>query len=184
MNESSGPDALPTARHLARVVFITFLLTFIASRVLVIMIMARKLPDFFLHMGGTHVHHLNYGIFILSTLGAVLLFVPLGRQARLWCAAFYGLGMGLTFDEFGMWLHLGGGYWQRASYDAVIVILGLLGLLSFAPSLARMRAHHWVTAIGTVIVTGLFYLLLFRSVSYVDKKESARFEQLEQNGPQ
>ena len=35
-------------------------------------------------------------------------------------AALMMLAMALTFDEFGMWLHLGGSYWQRASFDAVI----------------------------------------------------------------
>jgi hypothetical protein len=174
----------PTLRHLARVVFTTFLLTFIASRVLVILIMARKVPDLFLHLGGTHVHHLNYGIFILSALGAILLFVPVSAGQRLWCAVAYGIGMALTFDEFGMWLHLGGGYWQRASFDAVIVILGLLGMLGFAPSLERMRTRHWVTGAGTIMVIVLFYLLLFRSLNYVDRKEGARLEQLEENGPQ
>jgi DMSO/TMAO reductase YedYZ heme-binding membrane subunit len=181
---SPGVQEGPTIRHLARTVFTVFLLTFIASRVLVILIMERKAPDFFLHLGGTHVHHLNYGIFILSALGAVLLFVPLNPLQRWWCAVAYGFGMALTFDEFGMWLHLGGGYWQRASFDAVIVILGLLGMLGFAPSPQRMRAHHWITALGTILVTILFYALLFKSLNYADRKEGARWQQLEQNGPQ
>ncbi|MCE0496335.1 MAG: hypothetical protein LV481_00095 [Methylacidiphilales bacterium] len=175
---------MPTFRHLARWVFTTFLLTFIASRVLVILIMARKVPDLFLHMGGTHVHHLNYGIFILSALGAVLLFVPLNARQRLGCAVAYGFGMALTFDEFGMWLHLGGGYWQRASFDAIIVILGLFGMLAFAPGWQKMRAHHWITGAGTIIVVVLFYLLLFRSLNYVDRKDGTRLQQLDQNGPQ
>jgi hypothetical protein len=173
----------PTSRHLARIVFTTFLLTFMASRVLVILIMARKVPDLFLHVGGTHVHHLNYGIFILSALGAVLLFVPLSAGQRIWCAAAYGFGMALTFDEFGMWVHLGGGYWQRASFDAVIVLLGLFGMLGFAPSWQKMRAQHWITGAGTIVVV-LFYFLLFQSLNYVDKKEGARLERLDQNGPQ
>jgi hypothetical protein len=177
-------QATPTSRHLARVVFTTFLLTFITSRVLVILIMARRVPDFFFHLGGTHVHHLNYGIFILSALGAILLFVPLNARQRIWCAVAYGFGMALTFDEFGMWLHLGGGYWQRGSFDAVIVLLGLFGMLGFAPSLERMHAHHWITGAGTIIVVVLFYVLLFTSVSYVDRKEGTRLEQLDQNGPQ
>ena len=66
-------------RHLARLTFVAFLLTFIASRTLVILIMARKLPDLFLHLGGTHVHHLNYGIFLLSAVAGVLLFAPLNQ---------------------------------------------------------------------------------------------------------
>jgi hypothetical protein len=35
--------------------------------------------------------------------------------------------MALTFDEFGMWLHLGGSYWQRASFDAVVCYQVFLG---------------------------------------------------------
>jgi len=68
-------------KHLARIVFTTFLLTFIVSRILVILIMTKKVPDLFMHMSGTHVHHLNYGIFLLSAVGALLLFVPLNVKA-------------------------------------------------------------------------------------------------------
>ena len=174
---------MPPIRRLARIVFTTFLLTFIASRVLVILIMARVMPDLFLHMGQTHVHHLNYGIFILSSVAGLLLFVQVSDRARLWCAVAYGFSMALTFDEFGMWLHLGGGYWQRASFDAVIVILSLLGMLAFAPPLARMRAHHWVTGIVTIIIAILFYLLLFKSLDYAGRKEGPKFKALEQFGP-
>src|SRR5256885_3215707 len=102
----NGPSS-PT-RHLARFVFVAFLFTFIASRTLVILIMTRRVPDLFLHLGGTHVHHLNYGIFLLSAVAGVLLFARLNDKQRSACALAYGIGMALTFDEFGMWLHLGG----------------------------------------------------------------------------
>jgi hypothetical protein len=97
-------------RRLARITFTTFLLTFIAARVLVILIMTRRMPDLFLHLGGTHVHHLNYGIFLLSAVGGLLVFTdqPSDRMRKI-CAFLYGFGMALTFDEFGMWLQLGGG---------------------------------------------------------------------------
>ena len=120
-------------RHLARLTFVAFLLTFIATRTLVVLIMTRKVPDLYLYLGGTHVHHLNYGIFLLATVAAVLLFAPLNAAQLGFCAIVYGVGMALTFDEFGMWLHLGGSYWQRASFDAVIVVLSGFGLLAFAP---------------------------------------------------
>src|SRR5438132_13646713 len=92
-------------RHLARLTFVAFLLTFIASRTLVILIMARKMPDLFLHLGGTHVHHLNYGIFLLSAVAGVLLFAPLNQTQRSFCALIYGLGLALAFVEFWMLLH-------------------------------------------------------------------------------
>jgi hypothetical protein len=172
------------SRRLARIVFTTFLLTFIVSRVLVILIMGRMIPDFFLHMGQTHVHHLNYGIFLLSITTGILLFVQVSPRERLWCAVAYGFSLALTFDEFGMWLHLGGGYWQRASFDAVIVVASLLGMIAFAPPLARMRTHHWVTGAITITATIIFYIMLFKSLDYADKRMSPTLQQLEQSGPQ
>jgi hypothetical protein len=177
------PVPRPHVRGLARVVFAVFLLTFIASRVLVILIMARKMPDLFLHMGGTHVHHLNYGIFLLCTVAAVMLFFQLSARERWWCAVAYGFSLALTFDEFGMWLHLGGGYWQRASYDGVIVVASLFGMLAFFPPWAKMRTHHWITGVVTIIATVLFYILLFHSLDIADKNVSPRLQRLEQSGP-
>jgi hypothetical protein len=52
--------------------------------------------------------------------------------------------MALTFNEFGIWLHLGGSYWQRANVDAVIVVAALIGLVAFAPSLRRFESSHFV----------------------------------------
>src|SRR6201993_5059552 len=88
-------------RHLARLTFVVFLFTFIASRTLVILIMTRRIPDLFLHLGGTHVHHLNYGIFLLSAVAGVLLFARLNQTQRNICALIYGMSMALTFDAFG-----------------------------------------------------------------------------------
>src|SRR5881409_861400 len=118
-------------RPLARVVLLSFVLTFIAARVVSLLTMTHHMPDVYLHVRGTHVHHLNYGIFLLAGVGAWLLFTP-GPAAPA-AAVIYGIGLGLTFDEFGMWLHLNGDYWQRASFDAVIVLAVALGLAGFAP---------------------------------------------------
>ncbi len=179
---ATSPD-LPL-RRLARITFTTFLLTFIAARVLVILIMTRRMPDLFLHLGGTHVHHLNYGIFLLAAVGGLLVFTGRpGDRMRQLCALLYGFGMALTFDEFGMWLHLGGGYWQRASFDAVIVLLSLFGVIAFAPTLARMRTHHWATAAITALAVALFYLMLFESIKYVGKRVGPRLIDIEEAGP-
>ncbi len=182
MDPATSPASL--TKHLARVVFTTFLLAFIASRVLVILIMAKRVPDLFLHMGGTHVHHLNYGIFLLSAVGALLLFVPLNENGKRWTAFAYGFGMALTFDEFGMWLHLGGSYWQRGSFDAVIVILSLFGVIAFAPKPARFRTHHWATAAVTLVAVVGFYWLLFWSMQKFGHRYGPRLYLLEQAGPQ
>jgi hypothetical protein len=187
MTETSPPIACAAPyprKHLARIVFTTCLLTFIASRILVILIMARKMPDLFLHLGGTHVHHLNYGIFLLSAVGAILLFVPLGEKGRQWVSFAYGFGMALTFDEFGMWVHLGGSYWQRASFDAIIVVLSLIGAIAFMPRLDRMRSHHWATAGVTVVAVATFYWMLLKSVHLAAARVGPRLHDIEVSGPQ
>jgi len=175
---------LSPTRFLARLVFIAFLLTFIASRTLVILIMTRRMPDLFLHLGGTHVHHLNYGIFLLSTIGAVLLFARLNDAQKIWCALVYGCGLALTFDEFGMWLHLGGGYWQRASFDAVVVILGLFGLIAFMPRWQRLSSHHFIVMAAMLVLVSGFYFLLFKSLARLGKDLMPRLREMEENGPQ
>ncbi len=172
-------------RRLARRVFLAFLVTFLAARILVILIMTRRMPNFFLHAGGTHVHHLNYGIFILSAVGAVLVFItqPSDRVRKL-CALLYGFGMALTFDEFGMWLHLGGSYWQRGSFDAVIVLLSVFGWIAFMPKISQMRSHHWtVSGIALVMIAG-FYFLLFTSAKTIGSRFGPRLQDIEASGPQ
>jgi hypothetical protein len=159
----------PAFYSLARVVLVAFLLTFILARLVIFLIMFQKIPDLYLHIGGNHIHHLNYGIFILSAVGAYLLLKrPEGKELKI-TAALYGIGLALTFDEFGMWLHLGGSYWQRASWDAVIVLAALLALVAFAPSLKRFRTYHWLFAVILIILIIIFFLMLNRSFHFAPK---------------
>jgi hypothetical protein len=164
-------------------VFAAFLLTFVAARILVLLIMTRRMPDLFLHVGGTHVHHLNYGIFLLAGVGAYLIFVRPNEFSLRIVAVLYGIGLALTFDEFGMWLHLGGAYWQRASFDAIVVIGSLLGLLAYAPSVARFRTRQWL--IATVIVSSLvvFCLLTSHFIKSEEKILKDKLRSIESQSP-
>lgn len=184
--QTRAATAAPAAsvRPVARRALFAFLLVFIASRALVIGIMSQRLPDLFLHLGGTHVHHLNYGIFLLSAVGAATLFLPLGESGRCRAAYLYGAGMALTFDEFGMWLHLGGSYWQRASYDAVVVVATLLAMVAFAPRKDRFGRRHWVVAATALILAGGFGLLLWQSLAFANRRLSPRLLEWETRGPQ
>jgi len=97
-------------------ILLYFLITFATARVLVYI-----LPSFRFFIKGIHVHHLNYGIIILAIVG----YWALANQKSenlLKIAKIYGIGLGLTFDEFGMWLHLENNYSMRISYDAIIII--------------------------------------------------------------
>lgn len=182
ITRKSSPPPRPI-RHLARLTFIAFLLTFVISRICVILIMTRKMPNLFLHAGGTHVHHLNYGIFLLSLTAAVLLFAPLPREKRGFWALLYGLAMGLTFDEFGMWLNLGGSYWQRASFDAVIILLTIFGLIAFVPRWERVRSYHFITGGAVLVVIASFYLILFKSLRHANEMIMPKLIEIEEAGP-
>ena len=179
---SEGRGLARGGRGRARLVLLTFLLTFITARVVTFLIMSRRIPDLYLHLGGTHVHHLNYGILLLAAVGGYLLFGhPADRGATI-SSLGYGIGLALTFDEFGMWLHLGGSYWQRASFDAVIVLTAALGLLAFAPPLHSWRPRHLTTAVFTAGAGLVFYLMLLESFRYVAGVQP-RLERLEQHAP-
>jgi len=159
--EIAPPLDKETSDRLARRALFGFVLTFILSRALVFLIMSGQIPNLFLFLQGTHVHHLNYGIFLLSAVAGYALFGrPCGRAAE-GAALAYGFAMALTFDEFGMWLHLGGSYWQRASVDAVIVVAALIGLVAFGPSLKRLESHHfWGFVIVLVATVGFGFVIV------------------------
>jgi hypothetical protein len=88
--------------------------------------------------GGLHIHHLVFGI-LLMMLAGFLNFViqPYSPWFEI-LAGVFGVGMGLTLDEFALWLHLEDVYWAeegRRSVDAVVfaAILGGAVILGFVP---------------------------------------------------
>jgi hypothetical protein len=167
--------------RLARRTLAAFLLAFLLSRVLVLLIMTRRMPDLFLHIGQTHVHHLNYGIFLLSAVGGWLLFSPpRDERGRGRAAIIYGVGLALTFDEFGMWLHLGGSYWQRASYDAIVIVSALLTLIGYAPALRHFRAREWIISASVLALIAAVGALVYDHLQHT----GAALQRIERAGPE
>ncbi len=82
-----------------------------------------------------------------------------------------------------MWLNLGGSYWQRASFDAVVMILSLFGLLAFALRWQQIRSRH--LAVGMVLLIALvsFGILLIKSLSHANDKIGLRLLEIEKSGP-
>jgi hypothetical protein len=169
----------PSVHELARRALLAFLLTFMLARAMVFLIMARRVPNLYLFLHDTHVHHLNYGIFLLAAVGAYLLLsAPRGNAARR--AAFaYGIAMALTFDEFGMWLHLGGSYWQRASLDAVVVVAAVLALFAYARSIKTLEARHFRAFAVLAVALVLFAVALYAAAVNIGNLAGPRLQQLE-----
>jgi hypothetical protein len=153
--------------RMARHVLFGFVMTFIMARVLVFLIMADMIPNMFFFLNGTHVHHLNYGIFLLAAVGGYALFRRPERRAADITALVYGAALGLTFDEFGMWLHLGGSYWQRVSVDAVIVVAAVFALLAYMRSLEQLESHHLWMFLSLVAALIGFGVVVFMAREHI-----------------
>lgn len=87
-------------------------------------------------VGGTHIHHLVWGILLLLISGWTGIAIDPGSPGRELVAIAFGIGTGLTLDEFALWLELRDVYWSqegRKSIDAVIIaaILAGFGVLGF-----------------------------------------------------
>jgi hypothetical protein len=82
-----------------------------------------------------------------------------------------------------MWVHLGGPNWQRASFDAVVVIAGFLGLLCVAPSWRQLRPRHGIVMAVLAALTVAFVLLLRDSLSLADERLRIRLERIEAEAP-
>ena len=130
----------PTTKNIIAVVAFSFLMTFVTARLIVYLVLGHLLPNFFLEIKGVHIHHFTYGVFILAVVGLYLLLKRPGVKTRTFELAtlFYGIGLGLTFDEFGMWIRLEDSYWIRQSYDAIIIVFLLLLNVAYFKSLTGM----------------------------------------------
>ena len=155
-------------------------MTFIISRTCEFLIMSGRMHNFYFFLKGTHFHHLNYGIFLLSAVCGYSVFArPDGRKCEL-TALLYGIAMGLTFDEFGMWLHLGGSYWQRASVDAVIVVAAVIGLIAYTPPLERIEKKHFRAFVAVLIAIVGFVFVIFSTGNYIGNLVGPTLLELEQ----
>jgi len=114
----------------------TFLLTFIGAR-----IVSHIAPNFFIPFSGIHVHHFAYGFFVLAAAGYLAL-VFSGPRAKYLIALLHGFGLGLSFDEFGIWLHLKDGAPERWSYDGFLIIVAIIFLIITArPGFQFVKNH-------------------------------------------
>ena len=87
---------------------------------------------------GLHIHHLVWGILGMMIAGFLEFALAPGEPWVYVLAAAFGIGAGLTLDEFALWLRLEDVYWSaegRESVDAVViaVVFGALVLVGLSP---------------------------------------------------
>ena len=119
-------------------------------------------------IAGNHVHHQVFGILIIIGAGIILVSQTPWGAALDATAALFGVGVGLTMDEFALWLHLKDVYWAeqgRQSVDAIFCVLVVTGVLIGGTSFvtgALWTAEWWSSIAGIAINLVLCVICLLK----------------------
>src|SRR6059058_3350943 len=98
------------------VLLAAFLITFLFIRTSARLIRSPKVPWWpgsVVTDSGLHLHHLVWGIGLLLTFGFLGFVTNLDSPGPELLAAGFGVGAGLTMDEFALWIHLRDVYWAE-----------------------------------------------------------------------
>lgn len=119
--------------------------------------------------GGVHLHHLVFGI-VTMMISGTLGFTALGHGpwAEL-CAFAFGIGAGLTIDEFALWVYLDDVYWAeegRSSIDATVIAAAgmVLLLLGFTPFTFDTSSPWQIvgSVVGALLVFAMVTICFFK----------------------
>lgn len=122
-------------------VLVGFILSFAFIRMSTRLMRSPKVPWWpgsVVSESGVHIHHLVFGIVTMMAAGAAG-FAAFGDSPWMEIFAFaFGVGAGLTIDEFALWVYLDDVYWAeegRSSIDATVIAAAamMLVLLGFTP---------------------------------------------------
>ena len=119
-------------------------------------------PGSIVSESGVHLHHLVFGIVTMMIAGAAG-FLAFGRTPYTEiCALLFGVGAGLTIDEFALWVYLDDVYWAqegRKSIDATVIAAAgmMLVLVGFTPLTIEDGS---VQALLGSALSGLFVFVL------------------------
>lgn len=116
----------------AFVVLVAFLVSFLAIRTSARLTRSVSWWPGGVQADGVHLHHLVWGICLMLLCGFLSFAVPLVAPWWHFVAIGFGVGAGLTLDEFALWIHLDDVYWAeqgRQSLDAVICATSFAALV-------------------------------------------------------
>jgi hypothetical protein len=128
---------LSLGRRVAVRALVSYVITFAILRVITAIIYYDVFPNgpfrVVMTKSGLHIHHLFWGILLLMATG----FGALATRAPQWhlrIALVFGVALGLTLDEFAMWLRLADVYWTPQGVESLkagAVVAALLGIYGF-----------------------------------------------------
>jgi hypothetical protein len=147
-------------------VLIGFILSFAFIRMSTRLMRSPKVPWWpgsIVSDSGVHLHHLVFGIVTMMVAGAGG-FLAFGHAP--WteiCALLFGVGAGLTIDEFALWVYLDDVYWAeegRKSIDATVIAAAgmMLVLIGFTPLTIEDGSAQ--ALLGSVISAAIVFALV------------------------
>ncbi len=147
--------------------FLAILVTFVVARIVTRMIRSGSGAQAGLgnvRIAGNHVHHQVFGILIIIGTGIVLVSQTPRGAALDAAAAVFGVGVGLTVDEFALWLHLEDVYWTnqgRKSVDAIFCVLVITGALIGGADFVtgRVGTAAWWSSVAVIAVNLLLCVI-------------------------
>jgi hypothetical protein len=144
----------------AFMVLVAFVLSFLAIRTSARLTRSVSWWPGGVEAGGVHIHHLVWGICLMMLCGFLGFAAPLEAPWWHFVALGFGIGAGLTMDEFALWVRLEDVYWAqegRASFDAAVVAAAFAGLvvLGTKPFGLDDPASISGTAVAVALILGL-----------------------------
>lgn len=150
-----------------------FLLSFAFIRMSTRLMRSPKVPWWpgsIVSEGGLHVHHHVFGIVLMMAAGVLGFAVDGDGWVFNICGLAFGVGIGLTIDEFALWLHLEDVYWSeegRRSIDATVLTAIVLALIMFGVRPFEIADED----LGTLIFSIVLALVILLNVGICFLKE-------------
>ena len=109
-----------------------------------------------------HLHHLVWGICLMMASGALGFALYDSSPWFEVCAACFGIGAGLTIDEFALWIYLEDVYWARegrTSIDAAVIAGAVLLLVLLGAVPLEVNTGSAAGDIVVTVIAAAFLLL-------------------------
>ncbi len=112
---------------------------------------------------GVHLHHLVFGIVTMMIAGTLGFLAHGNSPYAEICAFAFGVGAGLTIDEFALWVYLDDVYWAeegRSSIDATVIAAAGMGLILLGFTPFTVESGSFSAVLGSILSAGIVFALV------------------------